>query len=264
MIFAVLLATLPVGTPASPAPSPTPRFALTMNGSNVFIDQSTFGPGITPPEGPGFAKGSPLSPTSPYGWFTAAPGFHFKYDHNSKYLEAHVSYGDWRQLVPETMANASQEGFVDGFFLLQNNGFGTRGRDRQVGLYVAWHLPHDDVTLDSVDDYLSRDADPAQAEDTVAIRALQLVGSLVHHFSNSLITVAGYGRYEAAGAWAITPVDAVYSVGFAGVQFATGPSTALLVEGRRYALAGLPSEVGGPPPTMHGTLVVVDERISIR
>jgi hypothetical protein len=188
-------------------------------------------------------------------------GFHFRYDRPNKYLEVHASYGDWRQLIPETFANASQSGFVDGFFLLQNNAFPTFGHDRQLGLYVAWHLPHDDFAFDGVEDYLNRDADPGQAIDTVAIRAPQFVASWRHHFSKSMLAVGGYGRYEAIGTWATTPVDAIYGIGFAGLEFATGPQTALLVEARHYGLVGLPSIPTGLPPTMTGTALVVDQRI---
>ncbi|MBV8284912.1 MAG: hypothetical protein JO175_09720 [Candidatus Eremiobacteraeota bacterium] len=190
-------------------------------------------------------------------------GFHFRYDHNNKVLEAHADYGDWRQLIPETFANATQNGFVDGYFLLQRNRFGTFGHDRHIGLYVAWHLPKDDLVFDSVEDYLARQADPGQAIDTVAMRTPALVGSWQHHFSKTLLAVGGYGRYEAVGAWATTPVDAIYGIGFAGVQFATGPKSALLVEGRHYGLVGLPSAVGGLPPTMTGSSLVVDQRFSL-
>lgn len=190
-------------------------------------------------------------------------GYHFRYDHNSKYLEVHASYGDWRQLIAETEANASQVGFVDGFFLLQRNAFGTLGRDQQLGLYIAWHLPHDDVAFDGVDDYLSRSADPDQRIDTVDTRAPQAVVSWAHHFNARLAAVGGYGRYAVSGTWALTPVDAIYGVGFAGVQLATGPNMAFLVEGRRYALVGLPSVPGGPPPTMRGTALIVDQQIGI-
>ncbi len=188
-------------------------------------------------------------------------GARLKYDHNGKTLEVHASFGNWRQLIPETDANASQVGFVDGFFLLQKNGFGTLGEDRQAGLYVAWHLKSDDLAFDGVEDYLSRRADPGQPLDTVATRAPQTVFSWTHHFSKKLLAMAGYGRYELAGTWATTPVDAIYGAGFGGVQFATGPHTALLVEGRRYALVGLPSVPGGLPPTMRGTALIVDQRI---
>jgi hypothetical protein len=190
-------------------------------------------------------------------------GFRLKYDHDNKHVEIHASYGDWRELLPDTEANASQIGFVDGFFLLQKNGFGTLGVDRQFGIYVAWHLPSDDLAFDGVEDYLSRPADPGQAVDTVATRAPQVVFSWAHHFSDKLLAVAGYGRYELAGTWAITPVDAIYGNLFGGVQFATGPKTALLVEARRYALVGLPSYVGGPPPNMRGTAFILDQRIGL-
>ena len=190
-------------------------------------------------------------------------GFRFKYDHNDKKLEVHASLGDWRQLTPETEANAAQVGFVDGFFLLQKNRFPTIGRDRQLGLYVAWHLPQDDFAFDGIEDYLDRPADPGQEFDEVATRAPQVVFSWTHHFSDKLIAVGGYGRYELAGRWALTPVDAIYGVGFVGLQLATGPKTAILVEARRYALVGLPSIAGGLPPTMRGTALIVDHRIAL-
>jgi hypothetical protein len=190
-------------------------------------------------------------------------GVRLKYDHNNGNLEVHVSFGDWRQLLPETEANASQVGFVDGFFLLQRNGFGTLGEDRQAGLYVAWHLKSDDLAFDGIEDYLSRPADPGQPLDTVATRAPQAVLSWTHHFSGKLLAVAGYGRYELTGTWATTPVDAIYGDAFGGVQFATGPSTALLVEARRYALVGLPSIPNGLPPTMRGTALIVDQRVKL-
>lgn len=190
-------------------------------------------------------------------------GLHFKYDHTGGRLEVHASGGDWRQLVPETIANASQVGFVDGFFLLQKNRFGTLGRDEQLGLYAAWHMPDDDFAFDGVEDYLSRNADAGQPIDVVSTRSPQAVASWAHHFSKKLLAVGGYGRFETVGAWALAPVDSIYGVAFAGVQFATGPNTAMLVEGRRYALVGLPSMPGGLPPTMRGTALIVDQKIGM-
>jgi hypothetical protein len=190
-------------------------------------------------------------------------GFHFRYDRPGTPIEFHAEYGDWRQIVPETFANAARIGFVDGFFLLQKNAYPTFGHDRQLGLYVAWHLARDDVAFDGVEDVLNRAAAPGQAVDTVAIRAPQFVVSWSHHFSGSLLAAGGYGRYEAIGTWATTPVDAVYGMVFAGVQFATGLHTALLVEARRYGLVGLPSAPGGLPPTLRGTQLVVDQRVSL-
>jgi hypothetical protein len=190
-------------------------------------------------------------------------GFRLHYDENGKHLEAHATFGSYRQLVPETVANATQVGFVDGFFLPQANGFGTIGTDQQAGLYVAWHMLRDDLVFDGVDDFLYRGVFAGHTLGYVNIRAPQIVLSLQHHFSKRVLAVAGYGRYAANGTWSITPVDAIWGAGFAGVQFATGPSTALMVEARRYGLVGLPSVGGGLPPDMRGTSLVVDQRIGL-
>jgi len=68
----------------SPSASPTPapkRFTIAVQGYLSAINQQFVGPGISPPEGPGFAAGSPISPGTPYDFFTNAPlttgfGFH--------------------------------------------------------------------------------------------------------------------------------------------------------------------------------------------
>ncbi|HEY1867066.1 MAG TPA: hypothetical protein VGG70_02150, partial [Candidatus Cybelea sp.] len=121
----------------------------------------------------------------------------------------------------------------------------------------------DDFAFDGVEDYLSRSADAGQPIDVVATRYPQAVLSWAHHFNGKLLAVGGYGRFAAAGQWALAPIDNIYAVGFAGVEFATGPKTAFLIEGRRYALVGLPSIPGGLPPTMHGTTVILDQRIGL-
>ncbi|HET9028751.1 MAG TPA: hypothetical protein VFN49_01125 [Candidatus Aquilonibacter sp.] len=58
---------------ASPAPSPTPRYEIHIDGSNVFIDQATAGAGQVPPEGAAFIAGSPAAPLTPYDWFSTMP-----------------------------------------------------------------------------------------------------------------------------------------------------------------------------------------------
>jgi hypothetical protein len=72
-----LAAAVPAST-ASPGPASTatpapPTWRTTFDGFASFIDQATNGPGTQPPEGPAFAKGSPLSPMTPYDTFSSAP-----------------------------------------------------------------------------------------------------------------------------------------------------------------------------------------------
>ncbi|HXW51707.1 MAG TPA: hypothetical protein VEJ41_06920, partial [Candidatus Acidoferrales bacterium] len=61
---------------ADPAPQPSASAAVwqtSIAGFTSLVDQSTNGPGTQPPEGPGFANGSPLSPMTPYDTFSSAP-----------------------------------------------------------------------------------------------------------------------------------------------------------------------------------------------
>ncbi len=71
----------PVVPAASAAPSPSPSssapqpvgWSNSLDGFVSMVDQATNGSGIVPPEGPGFAAGNPLSPTTPYDSFISAP-----------------------------------------------------------------------------------------------------------------------------------------------------------------------------------------------
>ena len=85
LIVAVTPKVTPSGTP-SPTPSAGPtkapkRFSLHGDGYLNAINQQMKGEGLTPPEGPGFAAGSVISPNSPYDLYSGAPletgfGFH--------------------------------------------------------------------------------------------------------------------------------------------------------------------------------------------
>lgn len=45
---------------------------MSVDGHTTYIGEGTRGPGTAPPEGPGFAAGSPLSPLTPYDTFSSA------------------------------------------------------------------------------------------------------------------------------------------------------------------------------------------------
>lgn len=189
-------------------------------------------------------------------------GYRFKADHKRGRLEAHASYARYVQIEPITTDVASQVGWVDGFYLPQLPGSGTQGWMTQIGAWAGWHLERDDLAVDFVEDTQHRGYLGGHAVDLVNMRDPQLVASLTHHFSKNGIGVIGYGRYGAYGTFSITPVDAIYGVGWAAWQQATGEHTAFLVQLRRYATSGLPSMTGGPPPTLHGTALIVEQRLS--
>lgn len=73
LVFAILAAAV-LAAAASPSPSPSPPAFHTSVDSYVdFIDTSSHGPGIAPPEGNAFAHGSTLSPNTPYDVWSSAP-----------------------------------------------------------------------------------------------------------------------------------------------------------------------------------------------
>lgn len=190
-------------------------------------------------------------------------GYRLRYDHRLKRFELHASLASYRQLEAATIENITQDGFVEGFFLPQHNGFGTLGTQRQLGAYAAWHLDHDDLVVDYVRDALHRDYVRPYPQDAVDMRYPQVVASWQHHFSKSALAVAGYGRYEASGVWATTPVQATYTLGFLGGQFALNDRSAILVQLRRYGTTGAPSAPGGPDPTIRGTALVVEQQVQL-
>ena len=176
-------------------------------------------------------------------------------------LEVHAAGYVWRQLEPITLAQGSQEGWVDGYFLPQFNGQGTQGWQRQAGIFAAWHFLRDDVIADTVWDrsYRPVNNDPV---DLVSMNYPQIVFSLQHHWNKKALGIVSYGRYSANGMWSTTPVQGIYGVGMLGGEWDFGKQQ-LLVALRHAGLVGLPSIPDGPPPTLRGTTLVVNEQFSL-
>lgn len=186
-------------------------------------------------------------------------GFRVHADYVHARFEAHLAAYVWRQIEPITLSSASQEGWVDGYFLPQLDPDATLGWQRQVSLYAAWHFPSDDLTIDGVWDRSYRPAiDPI---DLASMNYPQIVGSYQHHWGKKMVAAAGYGRYSANGSWSTTPVQGIYGVAFLGGEWDFGNGRQLLVQLERYGLTGLPSIPGGPPPTTRGTSLLVDQRV---
>ncbi len=187
-------------------------------------------------------------------------GFRTHVDFTHGRVELHAAAYVWRQIEPITLSSASQEGWIDGFFLPEYDSDPTLGWQHQVAFYAAWHLPNDDIAIDSVWDRSYRPAldDPV---DFVSTNYPQVVASIQHHWNKRMVATLGYGRYSANGTWSTTPLLAIYGVGFLGGEWDFTNGQQLLVQLRRYGLTGVPSQPGGLPPTMSGTALVVDQRI---
>jgi hypothetical protein len=76
VIAAYVIAALAQTVAPQPSPAASPRatgFQLAATFVTTFLDQNTSGPGKVGPEVPGYLKGGPLAPNTPYDGFSTAP-----------------------------------------------------------------------------------------------------------------------------------------------------------------------------------------------
>ena len=116
----------------------------------TFVDQSTGGPGVQPPEGPPFIAGSPLSPMTPYDTFSSAPmtpgvvgiaQFSFSQTYTGRKLRANFIEG--LAAVDGSSTNAAY--WSDSLLPLFNPHLGSQ----RLGYRVAFptHAGQDDVAV---------------------------------------------------------------------------------------------------------------------
>lgn len=188
-------------------------------------------------------------------------GFRIAYAVDGGPFEAHLQFAHFAQIDEATYTNAHQTGFVEGFFLPQPDGFGTRGEQTQAVSWLAWHPPFGNVSLDYVVDVEHRAAMRGRPQDLVDYEVPQTVLSLWRQFSPETIVSVGYGYYETKGTWAATPLRFGEATLFAGAQLQESKQGALLVQLRHNSFTGLPSVTGGPSPDFGANLLVVEQRV---
>ncbi|MGZ3561768.1 MAG: hypothetical protein ACXVAS_07985 [Vulcanimicrobiaceae bacterium] len=176
-------------------------------------------------------------------------------------FQLRASYAKYRQLDMSTLSNVNQTGFVDGFFLPQQDDAGTRGGAEQYALWGSLQGRFANVTIDYVNDLQHRPAVAAHPEDFVGYVAPAAVLTLWRALSPATLLAVGGGRYAMRGAWATTPVDFGQNVFFIGAQLVESKEGALLVQLRGSHFDGLPSFLNGPSPDFGNTLLVVEQRV---
>jgi hypothetical protein len=191
-------------------------------------------------------------------------GYRIRYYVDKGPLEVHLEYTDLRQIDPETRATAEQEGFVDGYYLPQEPGSATFGRQRRYGLWTAWHPSFGDLTLDIVDDTLFRPYDAGHPEDAVSYEVPQAVLTYSRTISSNVIASAGIGRYAMKGAFG-EPIDFAQRTFLAGVEVEESPQTSLLVSFRRSSFGGISTApLALASPDFTGSLIFVEQRIHVK
>jgi hypothetical protein len=192
-------------------------------------------------------------------------GFRLRYRLNSGNapLQLRASYARYRQIDPATLSNVNQVGFVDGFFLPQEDNAGTRAGYEQYALWGSLRARFATITLDYVNDLPHRPSVAAHPEDFVGYVAPQVVLTISRPLTPNTLVAIGAGRYAMRGAWATTPVDNGQNIAFVGAQLQESKQAALLVQLRVAKFDGLPSIPGGPSSDFGTTLLVVEQRIRL-
>jgi hypothetical protein len=188
-------------------------------------------------------------------------GYRIRYFVDKGPVEVHLEYTDLRQIDPETTETAEQTGFVDGFYLPQLPQNATFGRQKRYGFWTAWHPSFGDLTLDIVDDQLSRPW--IVPKDNVSYDVPQAVVTFAHHFSSNVEWSAGWGRYAIKGTLS-EPVDFWQRLYFTGVVVKETQQASILVTFRRTNFAGMPTFPALPvSPDFTGSQVIVEQRYQL-
>jgi hypothetical protein len=176
-------------------------------------------------------------------------------------IELHLEYTSMRQIESPTVDNAEQTGFLDPFYLPQQNNAGTIGRLKHAGLWAAWHPAFGDLTLDIVDDTVYRPFVAAHPEDVVSFESPQAVVTFARHISPSIVASTGLGRFAIKGADS-ERIDFSERLFFAGLEVSQTPRASILVSFRRTAYGGEPTFPAKPiSPNYTGTMMLVEQRL---
>jgi hypothetical protein len=176
-------------------------------------------------------------------------------------VEVHLEYTNVRQIEAVTVVSSLQTGFLDPYYLPQQVGAATFGRQKHVGLWAAWHPAFGDITLDLIDDTLYRPFVAAHPEDGVSYEVPQAVLAYARHLSPNVVVSTGLGRFAVKGTFS-EPIDFSERLFFAGIEVAQTPRSSLLVSFRRTASGGITSYPALPrSPDYTATTLIVEHRL---
>ncbi len=189
-------------------------------------------------------------------------GFRFRYYVDKGPLEVHLEYTYLRQIDEETVSTSTQAGFVDGYYLPQQDGFATLGTQKRYAGWIAWHPSFGDLTLDLVDDELYRPFYASHPTDQVSYYVPQAVLTYSRHVSPSVVAALGTGSYGTNGAFS-EPIAFFQRLYFAGVIVQQSPQASLLASFRRTTFAGITTYPASPlSPNFTGSALIVEQRFA--
>ncbi|HTV72302.1 MAG TPA: hypothetical protein VME66_01165 [Candidatus Acidoferrales bacterium] len=190
-------------------------------------------------------------------------GFRLRYFVDGGPFEIHLEYTDLHQIACETTESAEQAGFIDGYYLPQLPQYATLGTQQREAFWIAWHPSYGDLTLDVVNDTLSRPHALSQPQDQVSYDVPQAVLTYARHLSPAVEAATGLGRYGTKGTFS-EPIDFSQRLFFAGVIVQEAPASSLLLSFRRTAFAGITTDPLSPlSPDFTGSALIAEQRVSL-
>jgi hypothetical protein len=189
-------------------------------------------------------------------------GFRFRYYVDKGPLEVHLEFTYLRQIDLETIASSTQAGFIDGYYLPQQDDAATLGTQKRYAGWIAWHPAFGDLTLDLVEDELYRPFYAAHPDDTVSYTVPQVMLTYSRHVTKNVVAALGAGSYGTSGAFS-EPIDFFERLYFAGVELQQSPHAALLVSFRRTIFSGITTfPASSRSPDFTGSNLIVEQRFS--
>ncbi len=192
-------------------------------------------------------------------------GYRVKYRLTGGPVEVRAAYGNFGQIVPISLTNAQQTGFIDGFFLPQADANATLGRQRQYALWTTWHAGFADLTVDYTEDTMHRAALATAPQDLVSYDTPEYSVYATRKLNPSVLVAAGYARYGMRGSFGqpYTNIDFAQHEWFGGAQFRESRALSTLVTVRRAWFNGIPAQLGGTSPDFAATLVLIEQRLHL-
>ena len=192
-------------------------------------------------------------------------GYRVKYQLNGGPFELHAMYANFGEIDPITRSNALQSGFVDGFFLPQDDSAATLGRQNQYGLWATWHAGIADVTVDWVEDAIRRSADIGHPLDFVSYVTPEYTLMASRRLTPYAVVSLGFAQYFLTGSFASITQNVNFGQreGFAGAELRESPHTSTLVTLRRSVFSGYATVPNAAAPNFTSTLLLLEQRIKL-
>jgi hypothetical protein len=192
-------------------------------------------------------------------------GYRVKYALTGGPFELRAMYANFGQIDPITRTNALQTGFVDGFFLPEDDTAATLGRQNQYGLWATWHAGFADISVDWVEDAIRRSANLGHPIDFVSYVTPEYTLLASRRLTPAALVSIGFAQYFMTGSFGNVTQNINFGQreGFIGAEVRESAHTSSLVTLRRSFFSGYATVPNFAAPDFGSTLFLLEQRIKL-